>query len=161
MNAGPADADWAGGRRVLAIGVILAVAAVHILRLGTYLHGSLFRLYYGYASDILVPIAMYFVLVLTMGLYSPLASALNGTAPIEERRHVPFLDTWRAKAAVVFAAASFTEILQACGLPILGQTFDPLDFVMFAVGGLLAAGLDQGILALKTRKPRHGLRSWK
>jgi len=139
MNAGPADADWAGGRRALAIGVILAVAAMHILRLGTYLHGSLFRVYYSYASDILVPMAMYFVLVLTTG-------------------HVPFLDTWCAKAGVVFAAASFTEILQACGLPILGQTFDPLDFVMFAVGGLLAAGLDQGILTLKTREPRHGPR---
>ena len=95
------------------------------------------------------------------GLYPSLASALDGTAPIEERRHVPFLDSWCAKAGVVFAAASFTEILQACGLPILGRTFDPLDFVMFAVGGLLAAGLDQGILALKTRKPRHGPRCCK
>jgi len=139
MEAGPADADWAVGRRALAIGVILAVAAMHILRLGTYLHGSLFRMYYAYASDILVPTAMYFVLILTTG-------------------HVRFLDTWRAKAGLVFAAASFTEILQACGVPILGRTFDPLDFVMFAVGGLLAAGLDQGILALNTRKPRHGPR---
>jgi hypothetical protein len=34
-------------------------------------------------------------------------------------------------------------VLQALGVPLLGRTFDPLDFVMFGVGVLLAAFVDR------------------
>jgi len=42
----------------------------------------------------------------------------------------------------MFGVASFTEIAQFLGVPIFGQTFDPLDFVMFGIGVILAAILD-------------------
>ncbi len=42
----------------------------------------------------------------------------------------------------MFGVASFTEIAQFFGVPIFGQTFDPMDFVMFGMGVLLAAIFD-------------------
>ncbi len=65
---------------------------------------------------------------------------------ISEARH-GFLKGWGAKSLVVFGAASFTEAMQAFGIYMLGVTFDPLDFVMFGIGVLLAAFTDRVILA--------------
>jgi len=69
----------------------------------------------------LVPFAFYFLL-----------------APQE----VPLLKPWPVKAVLVFGAAASVEIAQFFGLPVLGRTFDPLDFVMYGLGVLLAALLD-------------------
>jgi hypothetical protein len=55
---------------------------------------------------------------------------------------IPILKNWKTKAAIVFIIAAGTEIAQAFGIPILGSTFDPLDFVMFGVGIFIAIGLD-------------------
>jgi hypothetical protein len=70
--------------------------------------------------------------------------------------HVHFLRDWRVKAVLVFGAASAAEVLQAFGVPLLGRTFDPLDFVMFGVGVLLAALVDRLLL---DRLPSSGVRS--
>ena len=51
-------------RRGAAVAVILGVAAIHVFRVGEYLQGTQHRLYYSYASDLLLPLAMYFVLCL-------------------------------------------------------------------------------------------------
>ena len=56
---------------------------------------------------------------------------------------IPLLKSWKTKAAIVFAIAVATEIAQAFGVPLLGVTFDPLDFVMFAVGVFIAVVLDK------------------
>jgi hypothetical protein len=86
--------------------------------------GSLFTLYYSYFSDIVIPFGMYFLL------------CLNDV-------FVRFLRDWRVKAMLVFGVASSVEVMQAFGIPLLGQTFDPLDFVMFGGGVLLAALVDR------------------
>lgn len=109
-----------GGRIALIVSILLVIALVHIFRVGTYLRGSLFTLYYSYFSDIVIPFGMYFLLCL-------------------EDVYFRFLRDWRVKAMLVFAVASSTEVMQAFGVPLLGQTFDPLDFVMFGGGVLLAA----------------------
>jgi hypothetical protein len=103
---------------------MLLIALVHLFRVGSYLRGSLFTLYYSYFSDIVVPFGMYFLL------------CLNDA-------RVPFLRDWRVKALLVFGIASSTEVMQAFGVPLLGGTFDPLDFVMFGGGVLLAALVDR------------------
>jgi hypothetical protein len=51
------------------------------------------------------------------------------------------------EAILVFAVASSTELMQALDVPLLGQTFDPLDFVMFGAGVLLAAFVDKSLFA--------------
>ncbi|NIM49128.1 MAG: hypothetical protein GTO22_07685 [Gemmatimonadales bacterium] len=106
---------------------MLLIALVHLLRAGSYLPGALFTLYYSYFSDVIVPFGMYFLL------------CMNDA-------HVRFLRDRRAKVVLVFGVASFTELLQALGVPLLGRTFDPLDFVMFAFGVLLAAFVDKLLL---------------
>ncbi len=129
------------------VGIMVAIALVHLLRVGTYLHGALFRLYYGYFSDVIVPFGMYFLLCLR-----------------DDR--VPLLADWRVKAMLVFGIASSTEVMQAFGVPLLGRTFDPLDFVMFGAGVVLAVVADRICLARllprwspKTEGPTNGIRS--
>lgn len=111
-------------RRSVAGTVVLGVVAIHVFRVGAHLRGTPYRLYSSYASDLLLPLAMYFVLCLS-------------------ERNLSFLGDWRARAAAVFAVASAAEVLQGFGVPMLGRTFDPLDFGMYAVGVLAAVLLDR------------------
>jgi hypothetical protein len=97
------------------VAIVAGVAAIHVLRIGSYLRGTASRLYYSYASDVLLPFAMYFVLCLN-------------------QRHLAVLGDWRAKALVILAVASGAEVLQGFGVPVLGRTFDPLDFLMYGIG---------------------------
>jgi glycopeptide antibiotics resistance protein len=71
--------------------------------------------------NILVPFGLYFLLCLS---------------------EVSLLRSWIVKSILVFGAASFVEIAQFFGVPLLGRTFDPLDFVMYGLGVILAAILD-------------------
>ena len=87
---------------------------VHLFRLGTYLPQPLRRLYDGYASDILVRLGAYFLRYLVVA-------------------NLTFARDWRARAAVVSGAASIAQIGQGSGLTVLGNTFDPRDFAIFAV----------------------------
>ena len=111
-------------RKVIVVSILLVIALIHLFRAGTYLQCRLYMLYYSYFSDVIVPFGFYFLLCLN-----------------DIRYH--FLSDWRVRAALVFAVASSTEVMQAFGVPLLGQTFDPLDFVMFAGGVLLAAFVDR------------------
>ena len=111
-------------RMAVAIVVILLIAAIHIFRVGSYPSGRLFIFYYSFFSDIVIPIAMYFLL------------CINDIT-------LPFLKGWMTKAVLVFLIAMATEIAQGFGIPLLGNTFDILDFVMFGIGVLLAVGLDK------------------
>jgi hypothetical protein len=116
-----------GVKTAVGVSIMLLIAAIHLFRVGTYLPGSLFGLYYGYFSDIIIPFGFYFLLW------------MNDV-------HVPFLRDWRVKAMLVFGVSSSTEVLQAFGVPLLGRTFDPLDFVMFGVGVMLAVLVDRVLL---------------
>jgi hypothetical protein len=115
MGVAAANARAGARRRAVAVTVVAGVAAIHIVRIGSYLRGTASQLYYSYASDVLLPFAMYFVLCLN-------------------QRHLAVLRDWRAKALVILAVASGAEVLQGIGLPALGRTFDPLDFVMYGIG---------------------------
>jgi hypothetical protein len=114
-------------RTAVAVSVQLLIALVHVFRLGTYLRGRLYVLYYSYFSDLVIPFGMYFLLCLEDTWVRPLRD-------------------WRLKALLVFGVASFTEVLQGFGVPLLGNTFDPLDFAMFAGGVLLAVLADRVLL---------------
>ena len=110
-------------KMMVVVTVILLIAAIHIFRVGSYFSGKLFILYYSFFSDIVIPIGIYFMLCI-------------------DDVWIPILKSWKTKAAIVFIIAGATEIAQAFGIPILGSTFDPLDFVMFGVGIAIAIGLD-------------------
>lgn len=117
------------GRTVAIVTVNLLIALDHFFRLGTLLREPLSRFYYSYFYDVVIPFGMYLLLCLD-------------NVDIRFR----YLRDWRVKAVLVFGVGSFTEVLQGFGVPILGRTFDPLDFVMFAVGVLLAVLADRFVL---------------
>jgi hypothetical protein len=122
-------------RRAVAIAAVAGVAAIHLLPVGSYLEGTAHRLYHGYASDIVIPFAMYFVMLLG------------------ERTTAAFGD-WRVKALLVLAAACGAEVLQGLGVPALGSTFDPLDFLMYALGVLAAVLVDRAASPAAAAAPR-------
>jgi len=119
----------------VALAVILGVALAHAFRLGSTFQGDLYSLYYSFASDIILPLAAYFLLVLS------------------EATWAFFLRSRWLKALLVFAGAAIAEILQGFGIPALGVTFDPLDFGMYALGAFLAMLLDSLLLPRTSPRP--------
>ena len=110
-------------RVYVAVLINLVIAAIHAFRMGTYLEGSLYILYYSFFSDIVIPFGIYFLLA----IYEV---------------NVSFLRKWWVKGAIVFGFSTLSEILQAFGIYMLGVTFDPLDILMFGIGVGLAMFLD-------------------
>lgn len=113
-------------RRAVIILVMAAIAAVHLLRIGSHLEGDLYLLYYGYASDILLPFGFYLLL-----------------CAAEEQIHP--LKNWWMKLATAFLLPAGAETLQAIGIPALGRTFDPLDYAAYACGAALGVAADRFI----------------
>jgi hypothetical protein len=112
-------------KTVVVVCLVVPIALLHFFT-GSAYRGPWPELVNGYLMDILVPFAFYFLLVLP--------------------EH-PLLERWPVKAGLVFGAAASVEIAQFFGLPIFGRTFDPLDFVMYALGVVLAGVLDTVVLA--------------
>jgi len=102
------------------VGVNLAIALLHFVT-GSNYTGPYPAFVNGYLLNILVPFGFYLLLCLN---------------------EVSVLRSWIVKGALVFGAACFVEIAQFFGVPLLGRTFDPLDFVMYGLGVILAAILD-------------------
>ncbi|MEJ2238722.1 MAG: hypothetical protein P8X82_10530 [Gemmatimonadales bacterium] len=67
MNGVKLDTRGSNGRAgsvrtAVAIVIVVLIALVHSFRVGSYLNGSLFTLYYSYFSDVFLPFGMYFLL---------------------------------------------------------------------------------------------------
>jgi hypothetical protein len=107
-------------KMVVVVCLVVPIALLHFFT-GSAYRGPWPEFVNGYLLDILVPFAFYFLLILP---------------------ETPLLRFWPVKALLVFGAGACVEIAQFFGAPILGQTFDPLDFVMYGLGVGLAAFLD-------------------
>lgn len=110
-------------RTILVVFIMLVIAAIHGFRVGTYLTGNAYKLYYSFASDIMLPFGAYFLL------------SMN---EIQMR----FLRKWYIKVLIVFGVMTFSEILQFYGIYFFGVTFDYFDIIMYALGALFAAFID-------------------
>jgi hypothetical protein len=115
-------------RRAVIFGIMALIAAVHIFRLGSYLQGELYNFYYSYFSDFIIPFGFYFLLCLS-------------------ELQVPILRHWEAKLAIAFLMPSLAETCQYFGVPVLGSTFDLLDYFMYGIGALSAAVVDVQVLS--------------
>ncbi len=112
------------GRQVIVVGIMALIAALHILGSGRYSRGELYRLYYSYFSDIALPFGCYFLLCMA-------------------ETSLPVLKGWQVKAAIAFFLPSIAETCQYFGIPMLGSTFDPLDYLMYAIGVSAAVLVEQ------------------
>jgi hypothetical protein len=112
--------DRSLGRRVVVVVIAVAVGLLHFVT-GPNYRGPFPVFVNGYLIDILLPMSLYFLLSLAdLALFRP----------------------WWIKSLSVFGVGVVVETAQFFGAPLLGRTFDPLDYVMYAVGVLLAAFLD-------------------
>jgi len=107
-------------KRVVIVSLVIPIALLHFAT-GTHYRGPYPGFVNGYLLDILVPFAFYFLLCLS---------------------EFSLLSSWIVKSILVFGAGSSVEIAQFFGVPIFGRTFDPVDFIMYGIGVLLAVVLD-------------------
>ena len=111
-------------RKVIVVLIALAVGGLHFVT-GPQYRGPFPAFVNGYLIDILLPFAMFLVL---------------GIAD------QPILRGRLARGAAVFAVGAVTETLQYFGVPIFGQTFDWIDYLMFGAGIGLAAIFEHVVL---------------
>ena len=107
-------------KRVVIVSLVIPIALLHFAT-GTHYRGPYPGFVNGYLLDILVPFAFYFLLCLS---------------------EFSLLSSWIVKSILVFGAGSSVEIAQFFGVPIFGQTFDPVDFIMYGIGIMVAVVLD-------------------
>ena len=107
-------------KKVVIVSIMLLIALIHFFT-GSNYKGPYPGFVNGYLLNILVPFGFYFLLCLIK---------------------FPLLKSWIVRSILIFGVAFFTEIAQFFGVPIFGQTFDPVDFVMFGIGVMLATIFD-------------------
>jgi hypothetical protein len=112
--------DQPFAKRVVVVVIAVAVGLLHFVTGANY-RGPFPVFVNGYLIDILLPMSLYFLL------------SLADLAPFRP---------WWVKSLSVFGVGVVVETAQFFGAPLLGRTFDPLDYVMYAAGVLLAAFLD-------------------
>jgi hypothetical protein len=108
---------------LIVILIQVAIALIHVFRLGQIFQGQAYKLYYSYFSDFILPFGAYFLL------------SLNEVA-------IPVLRRWYVKAGLIFALTTCAEICQFFGIEVLGVTFDPFDMLMYGMGVSAAAFID-------------------
>ena len=115
-------------RRAIVFGIMILIALLHILGPGRYTQGALYNFYYSYFSDLTLPFGGYFLLCMA-------------------ERDMPILRRWETKLASVFLMASIAETCQYFGIPVLGETFDLLDYFMYGTGAISAAIVDTQVFS--------------
>ena len=113
-------------RRVVIVSLMLLIATIHLMRAGRYLPAELYPFYAGYFSDIALPFGGYFLLCAA-------------------EMQMPILRHWITKLLIAFLLPSLAETCQYFGIPVLGSTFDPLDYFMYGIGATLAVIVDTQI----------------
>lgn len=109
------------------IGIELFIALIFVIG-AEWAGESIHKFFHNYFADIALPFGFYFLFILNENKFS-------------------FLRPWRNKALVVFLLVSTSEMLQYFGIYALARVFDPIDFVMYVCGVLLAAYVDIGLIS--------------
>jgi hypothetical protein len=108
-------------RSIVVIAIMIPIALLHLVT-GSQYQGPFPLFVNGYMIDILLPFGFYLLLCLN---------------------DVPILNSWIVRGLLVFFTATAVELVQYQGIQLLGQTFDPLDILMYGLGVLLAVLCDQ------------------
>ena len=82
------------------------------------------RLFHSYFADIAIPFGYYLLLVLLEDKFKPIKK-------------------WFIKAGAVFTLCALSETLQYFDIYALARVFDPMDYVMYALGTILAIFVDR------------------
>jgi hypothetical protein len=110
-------------KSIVTISIMVPIALLHFV-IGKSYTGAFPDFVNGYLIDILLPFGLYFLL-----------------SPQDAVR--PVLRSWWVKALPVLAIGYGVETAQLFGVPIFGRTFDPLDYLAYTVGVILAVIVDK------------------
>ena len=112
-------------RTIFVVVLQLAIAMLFIAN-PSWMSDSMRVIYQSYFADVIIPFSFYFLLTLVS----------------DNRKQ---LKKWWVKALLVFGLCALSETLQYFGVFALARVFDPVDYLMYGVGVLLAAFVDRQI----------------
>jgi hypothetical protein len=107
----------------LIVGISLFVALLHFL-IGPDYQGIFRHFVRGYLIDILLPFNLYLLLQVSL------------------RKNISVLKSRIIGAALTFSFGILVEFLQLKNIHFLGETYDPLDILMYGIGVGLGVILD-------------------
>ncbi len=110
-------------RRIVSLTFVGAIAILHLMDIGRHLAENWRVAYFSYFSDLVMPFAAYFLLCAS-------------------ESKLPWCKPWQVKLALAILVPAVAETAQYFGIPVLGSTFDPLDYCMYLVGASVAAFTD-------------------
>jgi len=105
------------------VGINVVTAALHFV-IGPSYEGFLQHFFRGYFMDILLPMSIYLLLQIAL------------------RKQYSLLKSRFVGAVSTFFFGLLTENLQFMGLKFLGDTWDPLDLIMYIIGISLGLLID-------------------
>ena len=112
-------------RTIFVVVLQLAIAMLFIAN-PSWMSGSMRVIYQSYFADVIIPFSFYFLLTLSSDNHKQLKK-------------------WWVKALLVFGLCALSETLQYFGVYALARVFDPVDYLMYGMGVLLAAFVDRQI----------------
>ena len=110
-------------KKTIVIITLLLIAGLFIIG-ADWASETSHRLFHSYFADIAIPFGFYLLLVL----------------PEDSNT---LIKKWYIKAGAVFVLCTLSETLQYLGVYALARVFDPLDYLMYALGVALAAIVDR------------------
>ncbi len=112
-------------KKTIVVITVLIIACILVIGAG-WAGETIDRLFHSYFADIALPFGFYFLLVLLEEKYEPIKK-------------------WYIKAGAILFLCVLSETLQYFGIYALAIVFDPLDYVMYASGIVLAIFTDRVI----------------
>jgi hypothetical protein len=110
-------------KKTIVVITLLIIASLFIIG-ADWASETVHSLFNSYFADIAIPFGFYLLLVLVEDKYKP-------------------FQKWYTKASAVFILCALSETLQYFSVYALARVFDPLDFVMYALGVFFAAFVDR------------------
>lgn len=112
-------------KKVLIVVFIELLIALLFLVGADWTNTKIFILYHSYFADIFIPFGYYFLLTINSDN--------------------KYLNKWWKRSLAVILLCATSETLQFFGIYALARVFDPVDYLAYATGALLAAFLDRKI----------------
>lgn len=110
-------------KKTIVVITLLIIASIFVIG-ADWASETAHQLFHSYFADITIPFGYYLLLVLQEDKYK-------------------LIKKWYIKAGAVFLLCSLSETLQYFGVYALAKVFDPLDYVMYTTGVVLAVLADR------------------
>jgi hypothetical protein len=110
-------------KKIVVVITLLIIASVFVIG-ADWASETAHQLFHSYFADIAIPFGYYLLLALLEDKYR-------------------LIKKWYIKAGAVFVLCASSETLQYFGVYALARVFDPLDYVMYALGVILAVFVDR------------------